>query len=158
MALAWGHDMIVIDNERPRDIAASVYTQNTAHLRGKPAITTETGWLGEPAEAMVTRNVEGAMRLMRYFGMLSGPRQMVTAPVYLSPTRVLTSPGTGIWIPSVERGQFIGEGAVVGRLVDFFGDPIAEVKSPFAGVVLYVVGTPAMSNGEPVGMIGAVKR
>src|SRR5688572_28290606 len=58
MALAWGHERIVIDNERPKDPNASVYTQNTAHIRGKPSITTETGWLGMPDELMVQANSE----------------------------------------------------------------------------------------------------
>src|SRR6266498_436988 len=53
MALAWGNDYIVIDTARPHDPRASVYTQNTAHLRGKPALTTEAGYLGVPAEDMV---------------------------------------------------------------------------------------------------------
>jgi predicted deacylase len=158
MALAWGNDLIVIDNNRPRDLAASIYTQNTAHLRGKPSITTESGWLGVPAEEMIQRNVDGAMRLMRYLRMLPGEVQMEEAPVWLSPTQVLTSPGTGLWLHSVERGQFVGKGAVIGRLVDFFGDVVAEVKAPFDGVVLYMVATPAMSSGEPVAMLGAIKK
>ena len=37
MALAWGNHHIIIDTSRPRDPAASVYTTNTANLRGKPA-------------------------------------------------------------------------------------------------------------------------
>src|SRR2546430_5801933 len=47
MALAFGSDHIVVDTARPRDVRASVYTQNTAQLRGKPAITTETGYRSE---------------------------------------------------------------------------------------------------------------
>jgi hypothetical protein len=31
------------------------------------------------------------------------------------------------------------------------------VRAPFGGAVLYVVGTPAMSKGEPVAMIGREK-
>ena len=30
----------------------------------------------------------------------------------------------------------------------------AEIRAPFGGIVLYVVGTPARSQGEPMGMIG----
>src|SRR5205809_1046924 len=66
MALAWGSDHIVIDTMRPRDVRASVYTQNTAQLRGKPALTTETGYLGIAAEDMVQRNVDGVFRLVLY--------------------------------------------------------------------------------------------
>jgi predicted deacylase len=156
MALAWGNDHIVIDTERPRDRNASVYTQNTAHLRGKPAITTETGYLGVPAEEAVQRNVTGAQRLLRYLQMLPGDVQRVEHPVYLDRTAVLTSPATGTWQATVERAQTVQKGTVIGVVTDFFGAPVAEVRSPFAGTVLYVIGTPAMSKDEPVAMIGHV--
>lgn len=158
MALAWGHERIVIDNERPRDVNASVYTQNTAHLRGKPAITTETGWLGVPDELMVQSNVHAAVRLLRYLKMLPGPVELVQHPIWIDRTEVLRSPATGTWQHAVERGNTVAQGTVVGRVTDFFGNIVAEVRAPFAGEVLYVVGTPAMSKGEPVAMIGAVRR
>jgi predicted deacylase len=154
MALAWGHDHIVVDTGRPRDPKASVYTQNTAHLRGKPSITTETGYLGMPVEEMVQRNEVGVFRLLRYLRMLPGPVELVVRPIYLERTQVMTSPETGIWYPQVERGHTVGEGTVIGYVTDFFGRRTGEVRAPFAGAVLYVVATPAMSKGEPVAMIG----
>ena len=154
MALAWGSEQIVIDTARPHDPQASVYTQNTAQLRGKPALTTETGYLGMPAEEMVQRNVEGAFRVLRFLRMLPGPVPPVEHPVWVDPAVVLRSPGTGLWYPRVERGQFVQKGAVVGALTDFFGTELAQIRAPFAGVVMYVVATPAMSAGEPLGMIG----
>jgi len=54
----------------------------------------------------------------------------------------------------VDRGTTVQRGTVIGELTDFFGNVVAQVRAPFAGEVLYVVGTPAMSKGEPVGMIG----
>ena len=154
MTLAWGNDHIVIDTGRPRDPAASIYTATTAHLRGKPAITTETGWLGVPAEEAVDRNVDGAFRLMRFLGMLPGPVQRVENPLFLDRTEVLTSADMGSWHPRVERGQTVQKGMVLGHVTNFFGDVLSEVRASFAGVVLYVVGTPAISKGEPVAMIG----
>lgn len=157
MALAWGHERIVIDNDRPRDVNASVYTQNTAQVRGKPAITTETGWLGEPNELMIQRNVTGVWRLMRYLKMLPGPVELVQSPIWLERTEVLRSPDTGVWHAAVERGTTVTKGTLLGTLTDFHGRVLAEVKAPFAGEVLYIVATPAMSKGEPVGMIGAAR-
>jgi len=155
MALAWGASHVVVDTTRTRDVARSVYTQNTAHLRGKPALTTENGWLGVADEAMVQRNVDGALRLMRHLGMLPGPVAPPEPPVWLGRHEVLTSPGTGTWHPRVERGQTVAKGMLLGVLTDFFGDPVAEVRAPFDGEVMYVVGTPAMSSGEPVAMVAA---
>lgn len=155
MALAWGHERIVVDTDRPRDAAASVYTQNTAHLRNKPALTTETGYLGLPAEEMVRRNVAGAQRLMRYLRMIPGPVEMVQHPIWIERTEVLRSTATGTWHAAVERGHTVVQGTLLGTVTDFFGNTLEEIRSPFAGEVLYIVGTPAMTKGEPVGMIGS---
>jgi predicted deacylase len=154
MALAWGNDHIVIDTVRPRDPRASVYTQNTAHIRGKPALTTENGYLGLPVEEMVERNVRGVFRLLRHLRMYPGTPERVEHPLYFDRTEVLRSPGTGVWHAKVERGQSVQKGALIGVLTDFFGATLAEIRAPFGGIVLYVVGTPAMSQGEPMGMIG----
>ncbi len=154
MALAWGNDHIVIDTMRPRDRQASVYTQNTAHIRGKPALTTETGYLGVAVEEMVQRNVDGVFRLLRYLRMLPGDAELVRNPLFFYRTEVLRSPATGVWHAKVERGQSVQKGVLVGVLTDFFGVTQAEIRAPFGGIVLYVVGTPAMSQGEPLGMIG----
>jgi predicted deacylase len=154
MALAFGIDYIVIDRGRPRDRNASVYCSNTAHVRGKPSVTTEAGGVGVPSEDMVALNVRGATRVMRYLGMVSGTVEMVEHPRWIEPHVVLTSPATGLWYPAVRPDQQVAQGTVLGRLTDYFGETIAEVKAPFAGVVLYVVASPAMGKGEPVGMVG----
>ena len=154
MGMAFGHEIIVVDSMRSRDPRASIYTSNTAMTRGKPAITTENGWLGAPDAAMVERNVTGVFRLLRYFAMLPGQRQM-SRPAWVTRTEVLRSPGSGVWHAAVQRDQRVREGDLLGWLTDPFGGSRTEIRVPFAGRVLYVVGTPAMNQGEPVGMIGA---
>jgi predicted deacylase len=154
MALAWGNERIVVDTARPRDPRASVYTQNTAHLMGKPALTTENGQLGIPAEEYVQANVRGVLRLLRYLRMLEGPREMVERPIWFERTEVLRAAHAGTWHPVVQVGQTVAAGAVVGRITDFFGNPLEEIRAPFAGRMLYVVATPATSVGEPLGMVG----
>ncbi|MCX6573193.1 MAG: M14 family metallopeptidase, partial [Candidatus Aminicenantes bacterium] len=46
LALAFGLPHIIIDDTRGNDLKNSKYLGNTAILRGKPAITTEAGFLG----------------------------------------------------------------------------------------------------------------
>ncbi|MEK7667802.1 MAG: succinylglutamate desuccinylase/aspartoacylase family protein [Gemmatimonadota bacterium] len=157
MILAFGHDLIVVDTTRPRDFAASVYTTNTALLLGKPAITTENGYLGEPAEAMIQRNVDGVGRLLRWLGMVPGTMQLPQRVRYLHRFEVLRSPETGTWHPAVRREQVVREGDLLGYLTDIFGDGRTEIRAPFGGEVLYVVATPPMSRGEPLAMLGAVR-
>lgn len=156
LALAFGLDHIVIDTGRPRDRNATVFCSNTAHVRGKPAVTTEAGEVGVPTDDMVVTNVRGAFRVMRYLGMVPGPKEMVEKPRWIEPSQVIYSPGDGLWYPSVKPNQQVAEGALLGRLTDYFGASLAEVRSPFGGTIIYVVVSPAMSKGEPVAMVGTV--
>jgi predicted deacylase len=156
LALAFGLDHIVIDVGRPRDINASVFCSNTAHVRGKPAVTTEAGSTGVPTEDMIALNARGALRVMRYLDMLPGPKEMVEHPHWIETSEVITSPDTGTWHAAVVPDQHVAKGAVLGRLTDYFGTLIAEVRSPLAGVVLYIVVSPAMGKGEPIGMVAQV--
>lgn len=156
MALAWGSDHIIIDTGRPKDPAASLYVTNTALLRGKPAITTEIGYLGAPDEEMIRQNVASAMRLLRHLDMLPGPKEYVDAPLWIDRSEVLTSPESGTWHALVRRGETVQKGTALGRVTDYFGKELAVVRATMTGVVLYIVGTPAMTKGEPVGMVGHI--
>lgn len=153
MALAWGATHIIVDTTRTRDIKNSIYTQNTAHIRGKPALTTEYGYLGLPVEEMITANITGASRLLRHLGMLPGTVEPVANPVWLTRYEVLTAPESGTWVAAVERGTTVAKGMVIGRILNPFGALKSEVTSPFDGEIMYVIGTPAMSKGEPVAMV-----
>src|SRR5262249_33928369 len=145
---------IVIDTNRPRDPAASLFCSNTAAVRGKPAVTTEVGSVGVPTEADVATNARGALRVMRHLDMLLGQKEFVRDPVWLDPTAVLDSRATGLWFASVRPDQRVARGDVLGHLTDYFGAPIAEVRAPLAGIVTYVVVSPAMTAGEPLAMVG----
>lgn len=158
MALAFGMDHIVVDRERPADPKASVYLSNTAITRGKPALTIESGGMGEIHSDDILRIERGVRGLMKHLAMTSAGPDPVVAPVILERSEVLRSSFTGIFHATVEKGQTVAAGAVIGRVTDFHGKLLEEIKAPFAGEILYVVGTPAMNKGEPVGFIGTTAR
>jgi predicted deacylase len=155
MALAFGLDHIVVDRERPVDPAASIYTSNTAITRGKPALTTETGALGVVDEASIALVERGVAGLMKHLGMRAEGPAPVSAPILLQRSQVLRAGVTGIFYAEVERGHTVAKGTRLGRITDFHGKTIEEVRAPFDGEILYVVATPPVSKGEPVAMVGA---
>ncbi len=155
LALAFGLDRIVVDAGRPTDRTASCYLSNTAITRGKPAITTETGGRGRiemEALELISRGVAG---VMRHLGMRPDGPPPVASPQWISRSVVLRAGTTGLFFPAVERGQIVADEALIGRITDVYGRSLEEIRAPFAGEVLYVVETPPMTAGEPIGMIGA---
>jgi hypothetical protein len=154
MALASGFDHIVIDRERPTDPAAAVYLSNTAILQGKPAITVESGFLASTDEGSIARIEEAVAGWLRLLGMRPDGPPPVEHPIWIERNEVLRSDVTGLFYPAVERGHTVADGTLIGRVTDFHGKTLREIRAPFAGEILYVVGTPPISAGEPVAFVG----
>ncbi len=158
MALAFGLDHIVVDRERPVDPNASVYLSNTGVTRGKPALTIESGGMAQTDNESIARIENGVAGLLRHLKMRTDGPAPVSNPIFIERSVVLRSGFTGIFYAAVEKGHTVAQGTVLGRVTDFHGRLLEEIKAPFAGEVLYIIGTPAMNKGEPVAFIGSASR
>lgn len=156
MALAFGLDHIVIDRSRPSDPKKSVYTATTAIVRGKPAITTESGGMGLTDEASVAAQEAGALSLLAHLGIMDAPSVRAEHVVWYDRTEVLRAPVGGVWRPVTDKMQNVAKGALIGHILDPFGNVLREIRAPFAGELLYVVGTPPVSEGEPLAFVAQV--
>jgi predicted deacylase len=95
---------------------------------------------------------------MRYLKIAPGTAKPVKKPVFLDPAPVIASPETGILYPRVKRDETVKKGATLAYITDFFGKKIADVKSPVSGIVLYIVATPPITKGQPIGCVGVPKK
>ena len=154
LALAFGMDHIIIDRERPLDAAESVYLSNTAITRGKPALTTESGGMALTDEESIARIERGIAGVMKHLGMRADGPAPIAQPIMIERSEVLRSGATGIFYPAVEHGHTVAQGTLIGRVTDFHGRVVEEIRAPFAGEILYVIGTPPISKGEPVAYVG----
>jgi uncharacterized protein len=157
MALAFGLKHIIIDESRSKDIQDSKYLGNTAVLFGKPAITTESGFLGRTDEESIRRNIDGILGVMRLFKMIEGDPAYVTDPVWIDRYEVITSQTDGLFYPQTDMGQYVVKGQKVGYVTDFAGQVKEEPRAPFSGILLYIINTPPTSKGEPLFEVGRVK-
>jgi hypothetical protein len=135
-----------------------MYCSNTAITRGKPAVTVEAGFLGVPDQKSAKLIVKGVENVLRYLGMTKGKAKRIKKPVLLDPAPVITSPETGILYAKVKPDEEVKKGAILAEITDFFGKRIAQVKSPVKGKVLYIVATPPITRGQPIGCVGVTKK
>jgi predicted deacylase len=164
MVEAFGLSNIVIDRTRPPDPKESKYCSNTAMTRGKPAITIESGGMGVANDEGEIAAIErGTQNLMRYLKMIDGKVEIPAQITWYDPAEVLYFPADsstkgGLFYPRVQKTHMVEKGALLGVVTDYFGKQIFELRAPFAGEVLYILGTPPISAGEPLAFIGAVKK
>ena len=158
MALAFGVKYIIIDKSRTKDITDSKYLGNTAILHAKPAITTESGYLGKTDEESIVRNIIGIFSVMRLFQMIDGEPTFVEEPIWIDKYEVVYSGEDGLFYPLTEMGYHVEKGEKIGYVMDFLGQTRKDYRAPFSGILLYIIHTPPTSKGEPLFEVGQIKK
>jgi len=156
MVLAFGLDHIIIWRDRPTDLSATRYLDNTSTARGKPSIVVEAGYAGVVEATDVALLVDGTLSTMRALKMLSGDPHPVENPVWLDKVVDVLSDGPGIWYPLVKRGTYVQQGMKIGYVTDYFGKPTLEIRAPISGVMLHINAVPSLKKGDNMADIGAI--
>jgi predicted deacylase len=156
MVLAFGLDHIIIWRDRPTDLAATRYLDNTSTARGKPSIVVEAGHAGTVEPDDVALLVNGTLSTMRALKMLSGDPQPITNPVWLDRVVDVLSDGPGVWYPLVKRGSYVQEGMKIGYVTDYFGKVILEARAPVSGIILHINAVPSLKKGDNIADIGVI--
>jgi len=156
MVLAFGLDHIIIWRERPTDINATRYLDNTASVRGKPSIVVEAGHAGTVESDDVALLFNGTLSTMRVLKMLPGDPHAIENPVWLEKLVDVIAEGPGMWYPLVKRGTYVEAGMKLGYVTDYFGKVILEARAPAAGVILHLNAVPSLKKGDNIADIGVV--
>src|SRR5215468_6304984 len=156
MVLAFGLDHIIIWRDRPTDLSATRYLDNTSTARGKPSIVVEAGHAGTVETDDVALLVDGTLSTMRALKMLSGNPRPIDNPVWLDKVVDVLSDRPGIWYPIVKRGTYVQAGMKIGFVTDYFGKLILEARAPVSGVILHINAVPSLKKGDNIADIAAV--
>jgi uncharacterized protein len=154
LAISYNFKVIVHDKGRPNDINQSKYVSNTAIVRGKPAMSIESGKLGQSPEEDINEIVRGTYNVLKHLKMIAGDPIMRFESVWVEEQIILRSEHTGLFFPLLSRGDHVQKGEKIAYITDYFGNVLQEIVSPFSGILLYIVATPPMSKGEPMAFIG----
>ena len=154
MVLAFGLDHIIIWRERPTDLVATRYLDNTASVHGKPSIVVEAGHAGTVDSDDVALLVNGTLSTMRALKMLPGDPHPIENPVWIEKLVDVLADGPGIWYPLVKRGTYVSAGMKLGIITDYVGKVIAAPRAPVSAVVLHVNAVPSLKKGDNIADLG----
>jgi len=155
LAVNFGFRVIIHDRNIPKDVNTPTWCSKAAIVRGKPALTVECGKLGRTDEQYVKKICGGIYNTLRHLKMIQGEPELLSDPVWVEKTTYVRSRSEGLFYPLVRGGEHVEKGELLGYLTDFFGNVIQKARAPHDGIVMYIISTPPLSEGEPMVKIGA---
>jgi hypothetical protein len=156
LAKAFGIMCIKQVSGRPRDPNAAVYSTNAAMLRGKVTFAVESGELGKTEHKPIAAIEKGVINILRKLKMIDGEVEKFDNHLIIDSEESVRSTVQGIFYPLLERGQPVSKGMLLGYVTDFFGNRILDVRSPITGVILYMMATPPINEGETLASVGQI--
>ncbi|AFZ69678.1 succinylglutamate desuccinylase/aspartoacylase family protein [Deinococcus peraridilitoris] len=119
-----------------------------------PAIIAEAGGQGRWTTQDVRRLTDGCFRVMTSLGMITGAAEALPITEHHE-FAWLHAPRAGLWRPQVTVGEHVQAGQHLGTLSSLLDSEQQTFMAPNAGVVLFLVSSLAMNEGDPLIGIGA---
>jgi len=142
LAVAFGLPYVCV--EPPSGGAVAGTADGAAGAAGIPAIYAEAGGIGQLRQGDVALHLRGLHRVLLQLGMVEGRREALAAPTMLREVVLVRAKQGGFFRKAVAAGDTMATGGLIGRMIDLWGDPLAEITSPVDGVALFVTTSPAI--------------
>ncbi len=152
MAEAFGAPAILLHRADGAPIAGLAYA--SAAAMGVPAMLAEDGGAGQYDSAIASRMHGGLENVLRMMDMIPGSARNMPPPRRFQEFNWVRTKGEGFFRAEVAVGQDVATGQSLGKLVNFFGQTLEDIKSPQDGQILFMVVSPAMSKNGLICGIG----
>lgn len=158
IAVAFGLDTIVQFAGSYDSVEEAIYTSAQAVTLGIPAMDVESGELGKADDPYVDPITDGALNVMRELNMIAGEPDLPPNPLFIRDRARVYSAHDGIWYADalVQTGDYVSEGARLGKITDYHGNELETIVAPASGILLILFGTPPVNEGDNIVVIGRV--
>ncbi|MEW6579153.1 MAG: M14 family metallopeptidase [Chloroflexota bacterium] len=139
---------LILKNIRPSGSPPAVM-----HEVGKPALTVELG--GRPATSPQDFRrcarvlADGVLNVLRHYQMIPGT-PTYAEKWYTGFQHALLAPASGLFVaePGLAYQQRMPAGALLARIVDVYGDVLAELRTPVEGMIFGLRALPTVQTGD----------
>jgi uncharacterized protein len=156
MAMAFGLDHIIIQKNQGQAVPGATSLSRFAIDLGKPTVIAEAGHAGTTNAEDVDALVQGSENILRHLKMLPGEAKPADHPVWIGQITTVHSDQEGIFYPLTVPEAYVAQGMRLGYVTDYFGNKIADIAAPSAGVIVYICSVPSMSKGGTVAYVGEI--
>ncbi len=121
---------------------------------GVPGFLAELGQCGRWSEPEVSQYMQAVKNALRHLGVLDGAPSPTPEITCFEKMLVVQAIHQGCWYPEVRLEQWVNKGDRLGEIRDFFGRPLSSYFAEESGLVLYLVTSLAITEGDPLLALG----
>ncbi|MDO4357271.1 MAG: succinylglutamate desuccinylase/aspartoacylase family protein [Clostridia bacterium] len=122
-----------------------------ANFCGVPGLLVERGHSGYCRDAWVKDYERDLWLMLIHLGMYdAGVSRETCAKRVYEKTIYLTAAEAGLWRPAIREDQRVQKGELLGRVEDFYGNPVSEYRAEADGTVFYYTAGLAINPGDPL--------
>ncbi len=125
-----------------------------AAAAGVPGFLAELGMCGRWSETEVETYYSAIENVLRYLGSVEGKAMEYPDVRFMEKMTVTKAQHDGCWYPTKSLEDSIKKGEKIGEIRDFFGNTLSEYFAETDGLLLYVVSSLAITQGDPLTAIG----
>jgi predicted deacylase len=115
---------------------------------GKVALSTECGRLGNVTQKEVDFTKNAVYNMLAEMQMYGKKNTSARAITRLNDQVYIRSSAKGFFYSSLKAGDTVEKGAVVGYTTDEFGETIETYHATKTGIILYMLATPPINEGD----------
>lgn len=127
------------------------HAYNYAPIVGTPAIELEMGHCGGWTQEEVEAYKENIINLLRFLKVVPGEAKKRTRKIpHIIRGEYLEATNSGRWYPCVKTDTVCKKGQKLGEIRDYFGNVLHEYYAEHEGIIIMVVGSLGIQEGDPI--------
>jgi len=115
-------------------VQGTIYRE--ASIRGIPATMSEIGREGKIEEELVNKQYTGIINVMKYLRIISGNPEINRSAKKLKNAILVSAKKGGLFQPTVQIGENVCRGQVIGEIVELNGEVAETITSPIDGILI----------------------
>lgn len=150
LAKVFGAPFIVQSGRREKSF------RETLHKLDKKVLLYEGGKSLHIDKTITEAGMKGALRIMQHLGMrdfsseLSKLNEATPNPIVIQESKWMRANHSGMFHPSVNPGQHVKRGDIIGSISDPFGYFERKIKSLYSGYVICINQSPIVNQGDGI--------
>lgn len=129
--------------------------RNQCYKNNIPVIVYEGGESLRLEENAIQQGINGTLRILKHFQMIDEKIQVnKNTSIHIKKRKWIRAKVAGLFTPTVQNGEKVKKGQVLGHIMDTYGETNFSVKSPYDGYVIAKNNFPIINMGDALFHLG----